>query len=62
MNFFKDDGTSIDLFLVIAYDIRYNFKIQASYDTEWLDLTEIQTIIINAPTIENSYYGIIKLF
>ncbi len=57
MNFVDEGANYTDVYLMTAYDIIYVFKIQVSFDSEWLDFSESQTIVLNAPTIENSFYG-----
>jgi len=57
MNFVDESANYTDVYLMTAYDIIYMFKIQVSFDSEWLDFSESQSIVLNAPTIENSFYG-----
>ena len=56
-NFVNTSANDVDVYVWVVYDVTYAFKIQVLYDGEWLDFSEIKTILVNGPTIENSFYG-----
>ena len=61
-SFLANSDDSFDIYLQVAYATTYKFYIQGYCNGVWKTLTNEQSIIVNEPSIEDSFFGILISF